>query len=335
MKKNRNRLAVVTAAVVALAAVLSFAVSCASQPKERQTLLSDKGSVDKIPAPEWLNPFISQGILAVEALPQYKDRYCFVGQSTGSDLEFALALAKQYDIQSQMAEMARTTVGGKLKAGQAGQGTLDNEIDNYVDVLLNVSYSGAQRINDWWRHVRTYDPDEKGVYTDQYQVYVLFAIPKKTMNQAIAAALETSIARDSELYDITINLARQLAGVETYDLRSGDSSAPAASAGTVSQAAAGSTAKVSLRNSRGPSQFVSTVNIFDGTATRGQPRISHTAQILPDREAEWELAEGSYTFVVYYNNAETEWAHATVGVTAGDSYLADARDYFNFSFSKR
>jgi hypothetical protein len=224
-----------------------------------------------------------------------------------------------------------------LKATQAGRGSLENAIDNYVNGVLNVSYSGAQRMGDWWRQVRQYDADRKDVYKDEYRAYVFYTVPKKTLNQAVATALETSISKDSELFDITIALSRRiLLGEESFDLREGvPAASPAAtSSGTVSQAAAGGTAKVSLRNSRGPSQFVSTVNIFDGTATRGQPRISHTAQILPDREAEWYLAEGSYTFVVYYNNAETEWAHATVGVTAGDSYLADARDSWNFGFSK-
>jgi hypothetical protein len=75
---------------------------------------------------------------------------------------------------------------------------------------VNVSYSGAQRDSDWWVLTRRYDPDVKDVWSDSYTAYVLYTIPKSQLNQQIAKALETSTSKDSVLYDITIQLAREI-----------------------------------------------------------------------------------------------------------------------------
>jgi hypothetical protein len=66
---------------------------------------------------------------------------------------------------------------------------------------------------------RRYDPDQKDVYSDEYTAYVLYTIPKAELNRQIASALETSVSKDSALYDITIALAQDLLrnGVDYLD----------------------------------------------------------------------------------------------------------------------
>jgi hypothetical protein len=88
-----------------------------------------------------------------------------------------------------------------------------------INAVVNVSYSGAQRDSDWWVLTRRYDPDQKDVYSDEYTAYVLYTIPKAELNRQIAQALETSVSQDSALYDITIQLAREILtdGVDYLD----------------------------------------------------------------------------------------------------------------------
>ena len=84
--------------------------------------------------------------------------------------------------------------------------------------MVNVSYSGAQREADWWSLLRRYDPDVKDSYRDEYTGYVLYTIPKAMLNQQVAYALETAVNSDSALYDVTIEIARQIMinGIESW-----------------------------------------------------------------------------------------------------------------------
>jgi len=75
---------------------------------------------------------------------------------------------------------------------------------------VNVSYSGAQREADWWSLRRRYDPDRKNEFNDEYTAYVLYTIPKVELNRQVARALETSVKKDSALYDITIQMSKDI-----------------------------------------------------------------------------------------------------------------------------
>jgi len=88
-----------------------------------------------------------------------------------------------------------------------------------LNSVVNVSYSGARRDSDWWILTRRYDPDQEDLYTDEYTAYVLYTVPKTELNRQIASALETSVSKDSILYDATIELANEilLKGVDYLD----------------------------------------------------------------------------------------------------------------------
>jgi hypothetical protein len=233
--------------------------------------------------------------------------------------------------------MVRTNVASQLKATQKGARDtgLENKIDNFVNVNVNVAYSGAQRVNDWWALVRHYDPDRKDVYKDEYEVYVFYTASKTMLNEAASNALATAASKDSDLYQITIDLARQIM-LPGYDLRTGEAGTTVATL-SVSSAAAQSakTGRVALLSKNLPANFVSKVKIYSGTATNGEPYLTSTDQILPEREAAWNLPEGVYTFVLYYNNSDTAWGNATVTVTAGDYFKADIRTDWSFAFARK
>jgi hypothetical protein len=293
----------------------------------------NKGTIDKIPAPEWFTTYQREGnIVAVESLPAFKDRYCFIGAQNGPDLEFCQAFARQFQVQSQIAEMVRINIAGELKATQSGDKSgLDDAVDNFVNGVLNVSFSGAQMTGDWWRSVRVYDPDRKGVYNDRYEAYILYTAPRKTLNQAVSQALETAANKDSVLYDITIALAKRilLGDGAAYDLRNEE--APA-SVSAVSPSAG--TGKLSLLSRNDPSNFISMVKIFKGTEAQGEPFLTDANPIRGDRKAEWNLPEGEYTVALYYNNSDRESARARVSVTAGDVFTSEVRADWSFRFEK-
>jgi len=137
--------------------------------------------------------------------------------------QFVLAWADSFSAQQRIGAMLRTTIVSEYQARVQGSaqssgsatmssasGEYSQEIDNVINAIVNVSYSGAQREVDWWSLRRRYDPDQKDVYSDDYTAYVLYTIPKAELNRQVAKALETSVKKDSALYDITIKMAQDI-----------------------------------------------------------------------------------------------------------------------------
>jgi hypothetical protein len=244
-----------TMVIAALAAVMAALVAgCAGSPKVRTSELDNKGNALNVPTPDWIKLYVANGVTAVQAQPQFKDKYCIIGEESSTNRQFALAWADNFSAQQRIGAMLRTTIASKYQAAVTGtslstgganstsaaggsSAEFQQEIDSAINAVVNVSYSGAQRDSDWWVLMRRYDPDQKDVYSDEYTAYVLYTIPKAELNRQIASALETSVSKDSALYDVTIALARDimLNGVDYLDsgTETGDTGA-----GTVSAAPA-------------------------------------------------------------------------------------------------
>jgi hypothetical protein len=219
--------------VVVLAGILA---GCAGGPKVNTSELDNKGNAIGVSTPEWIKLYVSQGVTAVQNQSQFRDRYCIIGEESSTNKQFALAWADSFSAQQLIGAMLRTTIeskytaavsgtsqstGGANSSTAAGGSSADykQEIDNVINAVVNVSYSGAQRDSDWWVLTRRYDPDQKDVFSDEYTAYVLYTIPKSELNFQISKAMETAVAKDSVLYDITIQLAKDilLDGVEYLD----------------------------------------------------------------------------------------------------------------------
>ncbi|MDR1363145.1 MAG: hypothetical protein LBJ35_03735 [Spirochaetaceae bacterium] len=215
-------------AVVGIAAAfVALTAGCASGPKVTVAELENKGTLMNVATPDWIKTYTASGISAVQSQSQYKDKYCIIGEETGVNKQFVLAWADSFSAQQRIGAMLRTNIASEYQAKVqgaaqtsggadtssaqgAGSGEYNQQIDNSINAVVNVSYSGAQREADWWSLRRRYNPDRKDAYTDEYTVYVLYTIPKVELNRQIASALETSVSQDSALYDVTISMAQQI-----------------------------------------------------------------------------------------------------------------------------
>ena len=220
------------AAVLIAALVMLSMIGCGSTPKEKAPKvviqeLENKGSSMGVPTPEWIKTYTANGISRVQAQPEFRDKYCIIGEESGVNRQFVVTWADNFSAQQRIGAMLRTTIASEynarvqgvaqssggansLTAAGTSSGEFKQEIDSSINAIVNVSYSGAQREADWWSLRRRHDPDQKGVFSDEYTAYVLYTIPKAEMNRQVARALETSTNADSALYQITIELARQI-----------------------------------------------------------------------------------------------------------------------------
>jgi hypothetical protein len=218
-----------TLAVFALVLITVLAGCASSGPAAQPVLatrileLDNKGNALGITqTPEWITTYVMSGISAVQGL--YKDKYCIIGEESGVNRQFVLAWADNFSAQQRIGAMLRTNIASNYQArvdgmsnstGGANSATeassdYNQEIESIINAVVNVSYSGAQRENDWWTLRRRYDPDQEGVYADEYTAYVLYTFPRGELDRQIAYALESSVSADSALYDITIEMARTL-----------------------------------------------------------------------------------------------------------------------------
>jgi hypothetical protein len=223
--KNAKR---ALAALSVIAIILS--AGCAST-KVKVVEMENKGTSVGVSTPGWVKTYTQYGISRLQSQSEYRDRYCVVGEETGINRQFVLAWADNFSAQQRIGAMLRTTIASEYNAkvqGSArsaginevalGSTVYQQQIDDVLNTLVNVSYSGAQREADWWSLLRRYDPDVKDSYRDEYTGYVLYTIPKAMLNQQVAYALETAVNSDSALYDVTIEIARQIMinGIESW-----------------------------------------------------------------------------------------------------------------------
>ena len=205
------------------ALVILMIAACASGPRVTVQILEEKGTINGIAQPDWVRTYVQYGVTRLQAQSEFRDMYCIVGEETGTNRQFVLAWADNFSAQQRIGAMLRTTIASEYNArvqgasqsagitGAAGmESTYSQEIESVINTIVNVSYSGALRVGDWWILSRRYDLDDPEIYTDSYTAYVLYTIPKAELNRQVARVLETSVSMDSALYEVTIELARQL-----------------------------------------------------------------------------------------------------------------------------
>jgi len=203
-------------------------MGCRSGPEPimRIDLLEDKGTLIGAPTPDWVVNYITHGVSRVQAQREFSGFYAIVGEERGINLSLTLALADNFSAQQRIGAMLRTTIaseyqarvqgaaqsvgGGVPSAAEQLGGSIQYEIDSIINTIVNVSFSGARREADWWQLRRRHDPDLEGVFQDEYVVFVLYLIPRAELNRQVAHALETSVSMDSALYEVTIEIARNL-----------------------------------------------------------------------------------------------------------------------------
>ncbi|HOJ99641.1 MAG TPA: hypothetical protein PLW34_08775 [Termitinemataceae bacterium] len=191
-------------AVLAVLAVGIF-IGCASQPAatpEKPAEVPQKGPnyvvVDhKTMAlggtiPEWLEVYMNGGGLSdIEALPKYKDFYCFVAEDNGTNLNALKQWATGFSVTQEIARMVSTRVQARFAGAAAG--SPDDEygryFENVVKAASDASYSGARKEADFWVLKRYFKPDGKTVDREVYDYYVLVVINKDTLKQQIDAVL--------------------------------------------------------------------------------------------------------------------------------------------------
>ena len=198
--------------------------TCVSSPDSNILELESKGTPMNLGTPDWLKLYLDKGVSALQALPEFKDKYVIIGEETGANKQFVISWADMASAQQRIGALIRTNIASRYSStisaaaalGAENTAQYRQEVEVVLNAIVSVSYSGAIREADWWSLRRRYEPRNKEIFTDEYTAWVMYTIPRIEMNRQVAMAMETAVSKDSELYDITIALARDIL-LQGYD----------------------------------------------------------------------------------------------------------------------
>ena len=175
--------------------VLPF-VACKSQPAsapsyvertDAYVVLDHKAKAVGQEVPAWVTTYIADGLIGVEKLPDFRDKYVFIGEDTGTNLNALRQWTSGFTVNQEISRMVSNRVRAKFVGAAAG--SPDAEYGRYFeDVVQSVaeaSFSGARRENDYWLLKRYFKADGKSVDRESYDFYVLVTIDRPMLEAQI------------------------------------------------------------------------------------------------------------------------------------------------------
>jgi len=159
----------------------------------KSEVLEHKGSALGInELPVWVQTYIQTGITGLEKLNDYKDVYCFVAETTASNLDAGQAWVNSFNMPQTIARNVSTRVDALFSGASSGgtDGSYATYFENVVKTASNIEYSGARKINDWWVLLRRYEPNSKTKYADEYRVYVFYTIDRDSLDRQVLSVID-------------------------------------------------------------------------------------------------------------------------------------------------
>jgi len=187
--------------IVSIVAASIAVMSCGSAPEEKKPIekkavakfeiIEHKASAIGGDVPEWVQTYIYDGNTGVEKMEKYKDKFVFIGEDTGTNLNALRLWAQGFNVAQDLARLVSMRVQAKFAGAAAG--SPDDEFGRYFEnVVKNVSdakISGARKETDFWIFKRYFKVDGKTVDREVYDYYVLNTIDQETLKKQLDAVL--------------------------------------------------------------------------------------------------------------------------------------------------
>jgi len=160
--------------------VAATITGCGEQPAPQQQAAVVSCYQDGVPAPTWIcQPSLEGAIVAVGSAPKTAAGFSMqqtIAMGNGRD---ELARQIQVQVKNKLENFTRTT-------GVGANETVDAVVTNVSKQVAKVTLNGSKKVNQW--------TSPKGT------LYVLVAVPEKTVNSAAKQAVKTSFKNDQALW---------------------------------------------------------------------------------------------------------------------------------------
>jgi hypothetical protein len=183
--------------LLALFAAVGILASCSTpskaakaaesiKPTQKVEVLEDKGTAFGLSAPVWVTTYITDGgNIAVQNLPEYKGKYCYVIEGEDTSKDYAITWASNPANGARaVAEKISTTVSATATAkleGEKGEGVQSRQ-KQAAEALSNANFSGLSKNGDWWQIVHNLSTD-----VTTTRAFALYVIDQKTLNDQVAS----------------------------------------------------------------------------------------------------------------------------------------------------
>lgn len=153
--------------------------------------------------PEW----VSMEQYDIEQLPRYKDVYVFKFVSEkAKDLEGSQIWMKNFTVTSEVSRLISQRIRDKAASAVGGNSSsVDAYTKELVKLVSEASMNGLKKEGDYWTCRRFFN-SEGDVEGDFYSTFMLYSIPRKTLDEiikeAIAKANEKEKTKSQEEIDL-------------------------------------------------------------------------------------------------------------------------------------
>ncbi len=139
--------------------------------------------------PEWVVLEANE----LERQPEFSDVYVFKFESPrAQNLQGAELWTRNFTAAADIAQTVRNRVQVKFAGAAVGDmDMLETYMEQVVLTFSDAQFSGYQRVSDYWMQMRYYTPEGR-VDEDAYSYYVLYTIPRNTLDRMIRDALNNA-----------------------------------------------------------------------------------------------------------------------------------------------
>jgi hypothetical protein len=187
-----------------LFAAASLTAACFSGPGSSVDLgpvpaYQERNSVTEIidyenDMPEWAGQYAAAGLAGIETLPEFEDKYVFVGKQAGSSLEPLRLWAAGFSVERDFPRLVSARIQERFILG--GNGNPGDEYGRYFEAAVknasNSTFEGAALEDNFWVKKRIFADDGLSPAGEVYEYLILTSVDKETLQRQIDILLTTT-----------------------------------------------------------------------------------------------------------------------------------------------
>ncbi|MFP3043341.1 hypothetical protein LQZ19_16125 [Treponema primitia] len=144
--------------------------------------------------PEWVALYLSSDLIGIETLPEYKDRYVFIGKQRGNNLDSLKLWATSFSIDRDFSRLVSARIQARFT--RIANGNPGEEFGRYFETVIknssNTTFGGASQKGSFWIKKRIFEDDGLSPIGESFEYYILVSIEKETLKKQISLLLTTA-----------------------------------------------------------------------------------------------------------------------------------------------
>ena len=163
--------------------------------------------------PQWLSAFIENGVKEIEELPDYNDKYVFVGINRGTNFTALTRWAENFSTAQDLALLAADRIEKRMILNS----TLypDNEYGRFFEAMIiaasNNEYRGAVKEDTYWYATNPENGSGENSGSEIYYFFVFITIDRSIMKDIVMnmMTLANTVTTPTASQNAAINRLRQ------------------------------------------------------------------------------------------------------------------------------